>query len=209
MTRREIINKLAKLFPKTFFVGLFDLAQRENFDALVGGEPRDDRVEAVIVVHGTGGTLTGRGGDVSIIDHPMKPQDAQSKSTRDKTIQWYENTLVSRPDDKVKGAIVLVMQRLHLEDLAGHLLEKRGFEHLCLRAIAEADETIQLDYGGVYHRKTGEVLDPSREPPAALEKLRSEMTPLVFSAQYQQRPIPLAGNIMKSDWIRDYRGNIP
>jgi predicted phage terminase large subunit-like protein len=156
-----------------------------------------------------GGTLTGRGGDVIIIDDPTKPQDAQSKPTRDKTIQWYENTLVSRLDDKVKGAIVLVMQRLHVEDLAGHLLEKRGFEHLCLPAIAEADETIQLDYGRVYHRKTGEVLDPSREPRAALEKLRSEMTPLVFSAQYQQRPIPLAGNIIKRDWIQYYRGNIP
>ena len=55
-----------------------------------------------------------------IIDDPIKPQDAQSKSVRDKTIQWYENTLLSRLDDKVHG-IVVVMQRLHLDDLAGHL----------------------------------------------------------------------------------------
>ncbi|HUL87990.1 MAG TPA: hypothetical protein VLU23_07395, partial [Pseudolabrys sp.] len=63
-----------------------------------------------------GGTLTGRGGDVIIIDDPIKPQDAQSKSVRDKTMHWYENTLLSRLDDKVHGAIVLVMQRLHLDD---------------------------------------------------------------------------------------------
>jgi hypothetical protein len=89
-----------------------------------------------------GGALTGRGGDVIIIDGPIKPQDAQSKSVRDKTIQWYENTLLSRLDDKVHGAIVLVMQRLHLDDLAGHLLERGGFDHLCLPAIAEGREPL-------------------------------------------------------------------
>jgi hypothetical protein len=130
-----------------------------------------------------GGTHTGRGGDVIIIDDPIKPQDAQSKSTREKTVQWYENTLLSRLDDKTRGAIVLVMQRLHMDDLAGHLLEKGRFEHLCLRAIAETDETIQLDNGRVHYRKEDEVLDSVREPFAALQKLRSGMTPLVFSAQ--------------------------
>jgi hypothetical protein len=59
-----------------------------------------------------GGTLTGRGGDIIIIDDPIKPQDAQSKSVREKTVQWYENTLLSRLDDKVHGAILVVMQRL-------------------------------------------------------------------------------------------------
>ena len=156
-----------------------------------------------------GGTLTGRGGDVIIIDDPIKPQDAQSKSTREKTVQWYENTLLSRLDDKKTGAIVLVMQRLHMDDLAGHLLERGGFEHLCLPAIAEVDETIPLDHQHIHFRKAGEVLDPAREPREALEKLKSAMTPLVFSAQYQQNPIPLEGNIIKREWIKPFRGNVP
>jgi hypothetical protein len=91
----------------------------------------------VMIATSVGGTLTGRGGDIIIIDDPIKPQDAQSKSVREKTVQWYENTLLSRLDDKVHGAIVVVMQRLHLDDLSGHLLERSGFEHLCLPAIAE------------------------------------------------------------------------
>ena len=95
-----------------------------------------------------GGTLTGRGGDVIIIDDPIKPQDAQSEAIRKKTTQWYENTLLSRLDDKVHGAIVLVMQRLHLDDLAGHLIEKGGFEHLCLPAITKQPEVIPLDMVG-------------------------------------------------------------
>jgi hypothetical protein len=120
-----------------------------------------------------GGTLTGRGGDIIIIDDPIKPQDAQSKSVREKTIQWYENTLLSRLDDKVHGAIVVVMQRLHLDDLAGHLLEKGGFEHLCLPAIAERSEIIQLGNGRVHRREVGDVLDPVREPLSALQQQRS------------------------------------
>ena len=156
-----------------------------------------------------GGTLTGRGGDVIIIDDPIKPQDAQSKSVRDKTIQWYENTLLSRLDDKVHGAIVLVMQRLHLDDLAGHLLERGGFDHLCLPAIAEEQETIELGHGRVHVRQRDDVLDPLREPLSALERQRTSMTPLVFSAQFQQSPIPLEGNLIKREWIRYFGGNPP
>ena len=60
-----------------------------------------------------GGTLTGRGGNFIVIDDPMKPQDAQSKSARDKVLQWYGNTLLSRLDNKGEDVIIVVMQRLH------------------------------------------------------------------------------------------------
>jgi predicted phage terminase large subunit-like protein len=156
-----------------------------------------------------GGTLTGRGGDVIIIDDPIKPGDAQSETIRKKTIQWYENTLLSRLDDKVRGAIVLVMQRLHLDDLAGHLIEKGGFEQLCLQAIAEEPQTVPLGPGRVHIREIDDVLDPVREPLSALNKLRADMTPLQFSAQYQQRPIPLEGNIIKREWLRYFKGTLP
>jgi predicted phage terminase large subunit-like protein len=156
-----------------------------------------------------GGTLTGRGGDVIIIDDPIKPADAQSEAIRKKAIQWYESTLLSRLDDKVRGAIVLVMQRLHLDDLSGHLIEKGGFEHLCLPAIAEEPQSVPLGHGRFHVRNVGEVLDPVREPLSALEKQRADMTPLLFCAQYQQRPIPLEGNIIKREWLRHFKGTIP
>jgi predicted phage terminase large subunit-like protein len=156
-----------------------------------------------------GGTLTGRGGNTILIDDPIKPQDAQSEAIRTKTTQWYENTLLSRLDDKVRGSIVLVMQRLHLDDLAGHLLEKGGFEHLCLPAIAEQRESMALGHGRTHIREVDDVLDPSREPLSALSQLRADMTPLAFSAQYQQRPIPLEGNIIKREWLRYFKGNLP
>jgi hypothetical protein len=53
------------------------------------------------------------------------------------------------------------------------------------------------------------VLDPVREPLSALERQRNAMTPLVFSAQFQQSPIPLEGNLIKRDWIRYFKGSLP
>jgi hypothetical protein len=80
-----------------------------------------------------GGTLTGRGGDLTIIDDPLKPGDALSDVTREGVIEWYRSTLVTRPDDKQVARILVVMQRIHVDDLVGYLLESdAGFEVLSL-----------------------------------------------------------------------------
>ena len=77
-----------------------------------------------------GGSFTGRGADVIIIDDPMKADDAQSEKARRAVNDWYATTLMSRLDDKQSGAIILVMQRLHEDDLAGRLLREDGWHHL-------------------------------------------------------------------------------
>ena len=82
------------------------------------------------------GTLTGLGGNLVIIDDPLKQDDAHSEAVRRRTIEWYRSTLLSRPDDKQVARIVLVMQRVHQDDLAGYLEEQGGFEILNLPAIA-------------------------------------------------------------------------
>ena len=86
-----------------------------------------------------GGTLTGRGGDLIIIDDPLKPQDAYSESARESQKQWHSGTLLSRLDHKSKGSIIVVMQRLHPDDPVGHLIEQEGWKLLDLPAIAETD----------------------------------------------------------------------
>src|SRR5689334_12973806 len=92
-----------------------------------------------------GGTLTGRGGDIIVIDDPLKPDDAYSETRRTAANQWFANTLLSRLDDKRTGAIVVVMQRVHMDDLTGYLLEQSDeWELLNLPAIAYADEIIPL-----------------------------------------------------------------
>ncbi len=153
-----------------------------------------------------GGTLTGRGADIIIIDDPLKAEDAASKIARIAVIDWYTSTLATRLNDKERGAIIVVMQRLHEEDLAGYLLEQGGWHRLDLPAIAIEDQQIRIGPhpADLHDRKEGDVLHPEREPHAALERIKAEIGSLAFSAQYQQRPIPLEGNLIKREWFKDY-----
>ena len=106
-----------------------------------------------------------------------------SESTRRKVLNWYSNTLSSRLNDKSKGAIILVMQRLHEEDLAGHLLDAGCWGHLSLPSIAEVEESIATGNNRKHVRGAGEALHPSRESIAHLEELKRVMGSAVFSAQ--------------------------
>ncbi len=153
-----------------------------------------------------GGTLTGRGADIIIIDDPLKAEDAASDTARKAVIDWYTSTLVTRLNDKERGAIIVVMQRLHEEDLAGHLLEHQDWHHLDLPAIAIEDQEVRIgpDHADVHIRKEGELLHPEREPLSSLERIKEEISSLRFSAQYQQRPVPLGGNLVKRDWFKTY-----
>ena len=90
-----------------------------------------------------GGTLTGRGGDIIIIDDPLKPDDALSETKRSAANQWFTNTLLSRLDDKRTGAIVVVMQRVHMDDLTGFLLAQSDeWTVLSLPAVADYEQVI-------------------------------------------------------------------
>ena len=108
------------------------------------------------------GALTGLGGDLFIIDDPQKPVDALSESRRNGVNQWMSNTLMSRLDNKQTGAIIVVMQRVHMDDLSGFLSSSSDWEILSLPAIAEVEETIPIGNDEFYHRKAGEALHPAR-----------------------------------------------
>jgi predicted phage terminase large subunit-like protein len=151
-----------------------------------------------------GGTLTGRGADLIIIDDPLNANEMCSESARNHVNDWYAGALVSRLNDKQKGAIIVVMQRLHEDDLAGHLLLQEGWEHLNLPAIAIEDETIALGDGRVHRRKRGEPLHPEREALATLQSIKAEVGSLLFSAQYLQQPVPLEGNLIRRSWFLTY-----
>ena len=136
------------------------------------------------------GTLTGRGGDIIIIDDPLKPPDALSDSKRGHVNEWYRNTLITRLDDKVQGAIIGVMQRLHADDLCGCLLKGSDeWTHLKIPAIAQVDEQIQVGEQRYYSRDVGSLLHPEREPIAVLDSMRAQIGPDNFAAQYLQEPV--------------------
>ncbi|MBT7953070.1 MAG: terminase, partial [Gammaproteobacteria bacterium] len=149
-----------------------------------------------------GGTLTGRGGNLIIVDDPHKSDEVESDVKRESVINWFRNTLVSRLNDKKKDVIIVIQQRLHEEDLAGHLLEKEGWTHLNLPAIAEEAESILVGKGKYHERKVGDVLHPEKEPIEALMQMEEDTGSYAFAAQYQQRPAPLGGGIVKWAWFK-------
>lgn len=149
--------------------------------------------------------LTGLGGNCFIIDDPQKPIDAMSETQRNQLKQWFSNTLMSRLDNEKTDPIILVMQRVHLEDLTGYLLESAGdWTVLNLPAIAEVEEKIPIGPGRFHIRLPGEALQPERETLDTLRKLQREMGSEVFAAQYQQAPVPPGGGVIKRKWIGRY-----
>jgi predicted phage terminase large subunit-like protein len=157
-----------------------------------------------------GGVLTGRGADIIIIDDPLKPEEALSQAQRQAANEWYDHTLYSRLNDKLSGAIVLIMHRLHEDDLAGHVMAQEDWDVVRLPAIAEEDEQHRVEtvFGcQVFGRKAGEALHPEREPPQMLEQLRRTLGEYNFAGQYQQAPSPQGGGMVKAAWFRSYAAN--
>lgn len=150
------------------------------------------------------GTLTGRGGDIIILDDVIKPDEANSETIRNSVNEWFRSTLASRLNDKASGAIICVMQRLHEFDLCGMLLEAGGWAHLSLPAIAPDNTVIPLTRDRSYHRKADEILHPARENEAVLNELKASMGSAAFAAQYQQNPVPAQGNLFKASWLHEY-----
>lgn len=201
---QDLANKLSrktrKLMESSFYKNIFQtrLAGKntENeFETTKNGSRYATSID---------GTLTGDGGSYIIIDDPIKADEATSEIKRRNVNEWYNNTLVSRLNNKIDGVIILIMQRLHVDDLTGHLLKQDGWELLSLPAIAENDETFILSDGRVVGRQSGNALNPKLEPLEILEQQRKNMSDYNFSAQYQQKPIPEKGNIIDFELFKFY-----
>jgi predicted phage terminase large subunit-like protein len=150
-----------------------------------------------------GGSVTGEGGNFLIVDDPHNPSQATAAATRGIANRWFDHSFATRLNDKKNGAIVVVMQRLHPEDLTGHLLAKGGWERLSLPALAPRG--VHLARGTFsYERKEGEPLHAAREDAELLAQAKRELGSLAFNAQYQQEPVAPEAGVVKLRWfIRD------
>lgn len=151
-----------------------------------------------------GGTLTGEGGDILILDDPINAAQAQTPVLRSKVSEWYKQTLVSRLDNKRKGTIVLVMQRFHPEDLSGELLKTGHWQHLNLPLVATQKEHFVVS-GQPVGRRVGDLLHAARDTPQQVAQLKAEIGSFAFEAQYQQNPITQNGEMIKREWFGVYQ----
>lgn len=182
-----------------------DVFPQTRLAGVTGRELRTSRFGSCFA-SGVGGAILGRGADIIIVDDPIKSIDAHSKAVRERVNAFYDNTLLTRLNSKTEGAIVIIMQRLHEDDLVGHVMERDDWEVVSFPAIAMDDTVHQLgeSEADVHHRGAGDVLMPEREPLHILEQLRRAQGSLVFEAQYQQQPAPAGGNVIRREWLRYY-----
>lgn len=155
---------------------------------------------------GVAGGATGEGGDIIVADDPLKAQDAYSDVVRTSTNEWWDETMSTRGNNPKTVARVIIMQRLHQDDLTGHVLERMKeagadqYVHLCLPAEFEPNRFIS-PLGWVDPRqKEGELLWPARFGREELDALKSSLTEQGAAGQLQQRPAPKGGAIFKKDW---------
>lgn len=158
-----------------------------------------------------GGTLTGEGGDVIIIDDPQDPTQANSIAERETVISFFQNKLQTRLNDPENGVIILIMQRLHEKDLTGHILSERlGYEHLRLPAIAPERTVITFPISKKQVvREEDDVLNPARFSRKVLDELKRTMGSMQFAGQFQQSPVPDEGIIFKREWLNKTFRELP
>lgn len=198
---------------------------KEKFDTLAMGSR--------ISVGFDGGTL-GRGGDIKIIDDPHKVKEVESDDVRLGTIRTYDEGLSSRFTDPETAAEIIIMQRLHGDDLSGHVLEKyTGHVHLMLPMEYEptrhchtvlgwddprglgADGALlpglgedgKLIAGSPLAAREGVLLWPKRFTREVVENLKTSLGPYGSAGQLQQSPTPRGGGIILAEWWQLWEGD--
>ena len=146
--------------------------------------------------------MTGRGGDILVIDDPIKANDADSEIALTGANDWFHNTALSRLNSP-KSLVFVVMQRLHQRDLSGTLIEK-GWPSLIFPAIAIETQHYVINKDETYTRRKGELLQPERDTPEDMDAKRHDIGTRLWEAQHQQNPTPADGNIIKAAWLPRY-----
>ena len=152
-----------------------------------------------------GGTVTGRGAHIFIADDLLKASEAHSPTARESCIHWFNSTIHSRFDHPKKGKVIVIAQRLHAEDLPGHLISAGGWEELILPAVNLKKRDYDIVAGGWKAQFVpGRILQPSRHDKALLDQLRKDMGEHDFEAQFNQCPLPPGGATFKNVWVKRY-----
>ena len=160
----------------------------------------------VMIASSIKGTLTGKGCDILIVDDPQSPKLAQSEIERNNVNLAFDRTISTRLDDKENGVMIIVMQRLHENDLTGHLIAKGGWEVLKIPGIETKGSTYLFPLSHkIKERKPNQILHEAREDLPKLMAQKQALGSYGFAGQYQQEPSPDGGGIIKREWFKFYK----
>ncbi len=191
------------LFPKTIL--RYGQIEKRKFETTAKGHR---------IATSVGGTTTGEGGEILIVDDPIDPEQSYSEAERLKANRWYDQTFSTRLDKKKTGAVIIVMQRLHQDDLCGHVLKNQG-DWTVLKIPGESKKReifyykFVSDLNEVKRRKKirgrNSLLHPRYEGRFEIEQAKKTLGTYGFSSQYQQDPSPAGGGIIHLNWFKRFK----
>ena len=158
------------------------------------------------------GSITGSRGDRVLIDDPHSVESAGSDQQRATTLEWFREAVPSRMNDPKRSVIIVIMQRLHEEDVSGLILENEGFrgvyDHIMLPMRFDPLRKCITKLGYEDPRTDdGELLFPARFPPEVQDRDEAAMGPYAVAGQMQQEPVPRGGGIIKDAWWQLWESN--
>lgn len=182
-----------------------DQNAKERFENTAGGYRLATSVE---------GALTGEGADDIVVDDAHNVVEGESEVEREKVLTWWDESMSTRLNDPQTGAYVVNGQRVHENDISGHIqesLEEQGWTFLCLPARYEGSSRSRSHLMPILDRRSriGEPLWPQRFGEAELKDLETRMTPYSAACQLQQRPQPREGGMFKPDKLLKVRAMPP
>ena len=151
-----------------------------------------------------GGTVTGQGGDFLIVDDPLSPQMASSATERDNANEWYRTTFYSRLNQPDIGVRIIIMQRVHEDDLTGFLLDRETrlkYKHICIPAKSGDDNIKPKKLEEFYNKDTG-LFWEERFSQRTLDDYKSALGSYGYAGQLQQTPTPLDSGMIHKDWFK-------
>jgi predicted phage terminase large subunit-like protein len=157
-----------------------------------------------MIATSVGGSATGRGGRMLIVDDLMNPSQANSDLERKAALRWFDEVFSTRLDDKRHGAMIVIEQRTHEADLTGHLLKQGDWKHVSLAAIATRKTILVFPRSRKeVVREEGAILWPAREGRAELDAVKIRLGSFGYETQYQQSPVSREGNLIKDEWLSE------
>ena len=149
----------------------------------------------------TGGVGTGEGGDFIVADDPHNVVESESDLDRASVLHWWDQSMSTRGNDPRTVCHVIVMQRLHEDDLSGHVLSQGGYEHLFLPMEFESDRRCRTSIWNDPRRHDGQLLCPARFGESEVAELKTRLGSIGYAGQFQQRPVPRGGGMFKRHWF--------
>jgi len=207
-----IVSSYSSELASEFGQGTRDIMESETYQDIFNTRLRPDtkakgrwmtQEDGGYTAVGVGGSITGKGFKIGIIDDPFKNrEEANSETIRDSRWDWYRSTFYTRGEGGT--AVIVIMTRWHMDDLVGRLVDQQEkaerdnekfydkWTRITFPAIAVEDEAF---------RKKGDPLWPEKFPIESLRVIENTLGPYEFAALYQAHPISSANQEFKEDWI--------